>query len=228
MDLFPLGTLSAASGTGTISGVNYNFFEPNKNSNSFPTHSSLQTRFQNQTLLTRKTAEPYLNILYEYNNIFASEYRQIEHFIDDVEDATTSFYVIDLSKGELPSAIDTSSTWTPSISNTRLYSAVTNMKANYLFFYNGVKWKIGLVTSVTANTSITTNVGGTNYGTLSDAEGAVVTGDQATFIYPVYCCYLIPNQLAGFKRTNYWPNADSENCGPMYSGSISFVSKFKV
>jgi len=228
MWLFPAGELDSGKNYGLIDNIQYNYFEPNRNFNSFPTYSSLQTRFQNQTILSRKIGEPFLNIIYEYSNIFASEYRQIEHFINKKEDAVNSFYVIDLSKGEVPSAIDTSSTWIPSISNTRLYSAVSNMKANYIFFFNGIKWKLGTITTVTTNTSVTTDVDTNNFGTLSDTEGAVVTGNQCTFIYPVYQCYVLPNQMANFKRTNYWDNKDSENYGPMYSGSISFVSKYKV
>jgi len=157
MKLFPMGELSSGNNYGTIDNIQYNFFEPNRNFNSFPTYSSLQTRFQSQTILSRKIGEPFLNIIYEYSNIFASEYRQIEHFINSIEDAVNSFYVVDLSQGVVPLSINTSSTWTPSITNTRLYSAVSNMKANYILFYNGISIKLGTITAVTTNTSVTTN-----------------------------------------------------------------------
>lgn len=227
MDIFPLGTLSGGSASGTITSVSYTFFEPNVRAYSRPVFTSLVTRFQNQTILSRKKADPYLLINYEYKDIFLREYKQIEHFIDYKEDAVNSFYVIDLSKGETPTAINTSSTWTASIPNTRLYSLVQNQKANYVFFYNSIDWKIGTITGLTANTSIVCNVDTNNFGTLSDTDGAVVTGIRATMIYPVYECYVIPNSLNSFKTTNYWASTDS-NRGHMYSGTISFCTKYKV
>ena len=227
MYIFPIGLLSAASGNGTIDSVSYSFFEPNQKCSSAPIHTSLQAKFQTQTILSRKIAEPYLIITYEYGNIFSSEYRQIEHFVDKKEDAVNSFYVIDLSQGEVPTAINTSSTWTPSIANTRLYSAISNVKSNYIFFFNGVQWKLGTTTAVTTNTSVTTDVDTNNYGDMTDTQGAVVTGNQRVHIYPVYQCYLNPNSLQNFKPTGYWNNKD-ENRGVMYSGNISFVSKYKI
>lgn len=227
MELFPVGLLSAASGTGMIDAVLYPFFEPNKGVSSNPVYTELQTKFGNQTVLTRKTAEPFLTIKYDYSNIFASEYRQIEHFIASKDDAVISFYVVDLNQGEVPTAINTSSTWIPSIANTRLYDTIINQKANYIFFNNGISWKIGTVTTVTENTSVTTDVDTNNFGTLSDTDGAIIAGDQRVHIYPMYTCYLTPGSLQNFKQSGYWSNDDSDR-GPVYSGSISFVSKYKI
>lgn len=227
MQLFPLGLMSAASGSGTIDSVSYDFFEPNVRCTSGPVFTSLVTRFQNQTILARKKADPYLNISYEYNNIYASEYQQIEHFLVDKEEAVTSFYVVDLSRGVLPTAINTSSTWIASIANTRLYDTVLNQKANYVFFYNGKSWKLGTVTVVTANTSVTCNVDTNNYGDMTDTEGAVITGNLMTMIYPVYQCFAIPGALTPFKTGTYWSNVDS-NRGFLYTGTISFTTKYKI
>lgn len=185
------------------------------------------TRYENMSILTRKKAEPYLNIIYEYAYILQSEFNQIEHFIESKDDAITPFYVIDLSQGKIPTAIDTSSTWIASIANTRKYSSVTNLKANLVFFYNGNVWKMGTISSVSANTSVTCDVDTNDYGTMTDTQGAVVTGNQKTWIYPVYQCYFNPNGLDSFKVVNRWSNLDS-NRGFMRSGTISFVTKYRV
>lgn len=227
MLLFPLGELTGGLGTGKIDDVVYNFFEPNKKARSSVTHTTLISQFETMTILTRKKAQPFLNITYEYRNVFQSEFNQIEHFIISIGDANTSFFIIDLSQGQVPSVINTSSTWVASIPNTRLYSNVTNLKANYIFFYNGSIWKLGTISSISANTSVTTDVDTNNYGTMTDAQGAIVTGNSKVFIYPVYQCYLNPNSLDSFKVTNRWDNNDSDR-GFMYSGTISAVSKYKV
>lgn len=227
MDLFPIGTMSAASGTGTIDAVSYSFFEPNGGASSSLSFTSLITRFQNMSIVARKKADPYLTINYEYNNIYSSEYRQIEHFLYSKDDAVNSFYVVDLSKGELPTAMNTSSTWTASIANTRLYSTVTNKKSNYVFFSNGVSWKIGTISTVNTNVSVVCDVDTNDFGVLTDTEGAVITGNRRTMIYPMYQCFATPNSLNSFKTDQYWNNNDS-NRGFLYSGNISFISKYKV
>jgi len=227
MILFPIGTLAGGTGTGTVESVLYSFFEPNKNCISAPTHSILTTRYKDQTLLTRKVADPYLTISYEYENIFSSEYTQLEHLLNSIDEGNTPIYTIDLSKGVVPSAIVTTSTWTPAISNTRLYSATTNFKSNYIFFYNGNVWKIGTISSVSANTSVTTNVDTNNFGTMTDTQGAIVTGNNRVWIYPIYECYINPGSISSFKVSGYWPNGDS-NRGSLWSGSINFSTKYKV
>ena len=50
--IFPLGTVSAASDTGTIDSITYSFFEPNSGCVSNPVHNILTTRFEDQMLLT--------------------------------------------------------------------------------------------------------------------------------------------------------------------------------
>jgi hypothetical protein len=227
MILFPVGTLSGGAGTGAIDSINYSFFEPNKKVNSSTTHTTLITQFQNMVMLTRKKAQPYLNIVYEYSSIFHSEFSQIEHFIMSVDDAVTTFYVVDLSKGEVPTAMNTDSSWVASIPNTRLYTATTNLKSNYVFFYNGNIWKLGTISSVSANTSVTCNVDTNNFGTLTDAQALVITGNSRVFIYPVYECYFVANNLDSFKVVQYWTNKDSDR-GQMRDGTVAFVSKYKV
>jgi len=225
LDLYPIGIMSSGLGSGTIDSVSYSFFEPNVRCMSSYSLSSLITRFQNQTILARKKSNPFLTITYEYGNIYSSEYRQIEHFLYKKEDAVNSFYVVDLSKGELPTGINTSSTWTASVPNTKLYNTISNQKADYIFFYNGNNWKLGTITTVTANTSVVCNVDTNNYGDMTDAQGMVILGNRRTMIYPVYQCFAVQGSLNSLNVTDHWPNDDSER-GYRYSGSITFITKY--
>jgi len=87
---------------GSIGDLTYTLFEPNSGCESDVIFFNISERFDNQTIHTRKKAEPYLSIRYEYDNIYAREYRQIEHFVDDVGGDLTSFLVVDWSNGETP------------------------------------------------------------------------------------------------------------------------------
>lgn len=226
MNIYPIGTISAASSQGTIDSVTYNMFEPNLRCSSTEKHNILVTRFEQQTLLTRKKAEPMLLITYEYDNILDREFKQIEHFIYSMDDGLTSFFVIDFSKGQTPSAISASGDWTVSIDNTRLYSATTNYKANRAVLWNGRNFKEGQITTVNANTSVVVDVDTNNYGALSLADA-----QSGAILYPLYQVYASANALSNFKTTIHVPiskiNIGSIG-GWMRSGSISFVSKYKV
>ena len=223
MKVFPMGTVAAGVNYGTIDGVQCPFFEPNSKAFSHPIHYSLQTLFQNQSILTRKIAEPSLSITYEYTNIYFHEFLQIKECVADVEEAVDTIYVVDLSAGTLP---DSMPSWVPHIGWTGLYSSVANMKANYMFLNNSTQWKIGVVNSIVTNTSIQLTVTD-NYGDMTEAQAAVVTGNARTHIYPMYECYIVPNSLQNFSVTGYWSNKDSMR-GPMWSGSISFTSKYRI
>ena len=225
--LFPIGTITGGADYGTINGKNYYIFEPNAEDGclSNPVYSVLTTRYQDQTLLARKKAEPYLVITYNYENIFAREFDQIQAFIDEVDDALTSFYVIDFSKGLTPTSVtDNGTNWAVAIDITRPYSTVTNSKANYAILWNAIRrsYRMGSVTTVTANTSIVVEE---TYGNLSAANAAT-----QTMVYPVYTCYVAPNSLSSFKATNYAIDTMSFSGagGTMYSGSLTFTSKYKV
>jgi len=227
MILFPIGTLSGGTGTGSVESVLYSFFEPNKGCTSVPVHTILTTRFNTQTLLARKKADPYLTISYEYENIYNNEFVQLEHFINSIDEGNTPIHICDLSKGTVPTAINTSSTWIASINNTRLYSATTNFKANYVFFWNGANWRIGDISSVSANTSITCDVDTNNFGLLSDANGAIVTGNSRVWIYPIFECYVVSGSINNFKVSGFWDVKDS-NRGPMWSGTVNLTSRYKI
>lgn len=223
--LFPIGTLSNGSGTGSLNSVSYSPFEPNGGCKSTPVYNNYTTKFQQQTLLTRKQGLPFLQISYEYNNIFSSEYNQIEHFISSVEDNLTSFFVVDYSKGIDPATITNSYDFLTN--NTRLYSEVANQKANNLLFSNGYKWKFATITNISANTSVTVNVTATNNAAsfLGDLTSTQVTA-AGVFVYPVYECYTTGNSLDNFKKGEYI--IDSVERGFMYSGELNFVSKYKI
>lgn len=227
MDVFPIGSISASNSQGTIDSISYDQFEPNSGCRSYPIFNNLVTTFQSQTILTRKTAEPYLTLEYTYDNIFAREYRQIEHFIRKKEDSLNSFYVVDWYNGISPSNITNSGgDWVVSIDDTRLYSTISNQKANRAFVWDGSNWKEGTILSLIANTSVTVDVDTNNYGALTLAN-AQANG----MIYPLYQCFLIPQSLQNFKSGDFVPkeNIDTSNDGGyMVSGSISFISKYKV
>ena len=222
MELFPIGTLGAAS-TGTIDSVTYSFFEPNTGCTSNPVYTTLVTRSKNQTMLSRKKAEPSLTLNYQYQGIFTREFRQIEHFVDSKDDALTSFYTVDFSRPQTPSVIATDGgDWKCSITNTRYYSTIDNQKAYWVFVWNGSNFKLGNVTALVTNTSVTLDL---DYGDLSLAN-AQANGK----IYPVYQVYFADNALSSFKTEDYIDENINltEDGGFTYSGDISFVSKYKV
>jgi hypothetical protein len=185
--------------------------------------------YQDQTMLTRKKSLPYLAISYEYDNILDREYNQIDHFIYSVDDALTSFHVVDLSKGRKPSLVaSVTDKWRITIDNTRLYSSVTNEKANKIFIYNGVSWKLGNVSHVTTNASIAVDLSSYHRGSLKYSE---TSKEPSVLVYPVYEVYLTPNALSNFKTTTYWQEdviTTTGNGGYMRSGIVSFISKFRA
>ena len=226
--LFPIGVISAASSLGTMDNINYSMFEPNNGCSSMPNNNILVHEYDNKSLFTRKNNLAFISILYEYDTIWTKEYNQLKHFSEYVDDALTSFYVVDWSKGINPTAISGGAWGTGnviSIDSTILYSAVTNYKSNNVLIWDGALWKIGTVTTVTTNTSITVNVTGNNYGSLTYAN-AVARG----YIYPIYTCYLTPNSINGFTKGEYVKESTglSGVGGFLYSGTITFRGKYRI
>ena len=223
MDLFPIGTITDSHDYGTIDSINYYIFEPNDGSRSQPTYNILVSAYQDQTKLTRKKSEARLSITYKYKNIFQKEYQQIEHFTDAMDDALTSFYAIDWSRGRKPTSVtNTLGVWTVAIDNTRLYSTLANQKANYALLWDGSSYKMGTVTTITAGTSIEVTVA---YGNL-----AVAAANSNAYLYPVYCVYFMPGVLSSFEPTEYLPesiNLTSDG-GWMKSGNLIFTSKYST
>jgi hypothetical protein len=226
MDIFPIGTISADSSSGTVDDISYDMFEPNLSCRSTPVYNILVEKFEQQTMHTRKKSEAMMVFLYEYDNILDREYRQIEHFIHDKEGSLTSFYLVDFSKGITPSSISESSgDWVISIDDTRLFSSITNKKSYHGFVWDGLNWKEGTIASISDNTSITLDVDTNNYGGLSLANA-----QKNGILYPMYIVYAAEGIISNFKNTVFIDGSinKSSDGGWMRSGSANFVSKYKI
>ena len=224
--LFPIGTIAAASSKGTIDSISYSIFEPNGGCSSNDNYNTLVHEFENKALFTRQKNLPFLTISYTYENIWTKEYNQIRHFIDSVDDALTSFYAVDWSKGQDPSSVAAWGTGTViAIDDTKLYSATTNYKCNNVLIWDGANFKIGTVTTLITNTSITVNITGNNYGDLTSANAS-----SSGYIYPIYTCYITPNALSGFSKGVYVNQTISLTGigGFMYSGSVAFRGRYRI
>lgn len=225
ISLFPVGSVASQVSTGTLDGISYSMFEPNVRCHSNELHTILTTSFQDKTMLTRKKAAPYLMINYEYDNILDREYKQIEHFVYSKDDSLTSFFTIDWSKPQNPSAVASiTGKWRVTIDNTRLYSEVTNYKSNKIILWNGTKWKLGDITKVNTNATIALDMT-LHRGSLRYSE------TNTALVYPVYEVYFTQNTLSGFKTSDYLDDENitlTGNGGFLRSGVLSFVSKYKV
>jgi hypothetical protein len=235
MNLFPIGEIASETNTGTIDGLSYSMFEPNAGTMSQPVYNNLITLFQNQSRQTRKKAEPFLSIIYTYENILQREYQQIEHFVDYVDDALTSFYTIDWSRGRKPSEITTTGEgsppekkWMIHLDNTRLFSTIPNKKASHIFIWDGSSWRLDVVEDIvtTPATYVLIDVPSTALG------GTLTLGDAQTkgIVYPAYCVYFAPAALSTFESTVYIDEdlTDSKDGGWMKSGTITFNSKYSA
>jgi len=150
--LFPIGTLTANVGTGTIDSISYSMFEPNDKCKSTQVYNNYVTLFQQQTMLTRKKSLPFIKISYSYKDIFSSEYNQIAHCVDSLEDNLNPILVVDFSQGINPSSI--TSNFVCTVTNARLFSKIANQKAHWIYYSNGSKWKLGTVSNIVTNTVI--------------------------------------------------------------------------
>ena len=225
MLLYPIGTLQASSSLGLMNNISYPFFEANGGCKSSKQYNNLLTLFENQTVQTRKKALTHLLLSYKYDSIFSREYDQIEQFIDTSSGRLESFYVVDFSKGQKPTGITGTTSWTCSLPNTGLYTTVMNSKSNYGFFWNGKSFKIGSVTTVTTNTSVVFDITSLGYGALS-----LTLAQNGGILYPIYQVYCTLDNLDNFEVVGF---ADSKynlpvDSGFMRSGEISFTSKHGV
>jgi hypothetical protein len=226
MNIFPIGLVAAASDQGTLNSISYDMFEPNDGCNSTYQFDILTTMFQNKMMLTRKKSERVLTVEYRYNNILEREYRQIEHFLSEMDESLTSFWLVDFSQGQTPTGIvESASDWIVSLDSTIRYSTTTNYKANRAFIKYGSSWKEGSVVGISTNTSVTVDVDTSNYGNLS-----ITNANLYAMIYPMYEVYAMQNSLSNLKTTVYVSKDISlnQNGGWMRSGNISFVGKYKV
>lgn len=225
MKIFPIGNVVVASNLGAINGVPLAMFEPNMECKSQAVHTILQTRYGDQSIITRKKAQPFMQISYNYDNIFTREYRQIERAVMDVDESLTPLYVVDFSRGISPTSVATGAAkWTVSIDDTYFYSATAGYRANRAFLWDGKAWKEGAVTGVTLNTDITVSIQTNRFGGMPLADAA------AGMVYPMYEAYIGAQSLQNFKPGVYWWEdiKTGESGGYMYTGNINFSSKYKV
>ncbi len=222
-NIFPMGLVANGSSTGTISGIaGHTLFEPNMRCSSSDMHNILVSQFEQQTRSTRKKANPYITVTYEYENIFNREYAQIEHFVNTIgEGGLNSFYVVDFARGQSPTNVtDGATNWQVDVDNTRYYA---NEQIYTMIRSPKYGFKAGPYTAIDTNTSVTINQTDTTWGSLTLAN-AVSDGT----LYPMYKMYFTPSPLAGFKTT-YFVNepmgmAATQDGGFMRSGTITFVS----
>ena len=227
MRLFPIGTIANGSDSGTTSGVTYTFFEPNSGCKSGKVHNILVSRFQNQTAMTRKVTDPFIQIKYDYEDIYNREFKAIENFVDSVDEALTSFLVVDFDNGKSPSSVSSVlDTWEVVIDSTDRYSSVTNYKSNKMFLWDGVSsWRIGTVSDVDTNATVTMDLTGSLFGALTLANASA-----KAYVYPVYTAYLGQGALSSFKNTEFLKENVTlgSDGGWMKSGNVEFISKYKV
>lgn len=220
--LFPIGTVANATNLGTIEGISYSFFEPNREVSSKDMFNILVGQFEQQSVITRKKANPYINISYSYDGIFAREYNQIEHFITSIaQGGLTSFYVVDLSRGLTVSSVNVTGGghWQPAIPSTRYFA---NTKIYAFINTPSDGFRLAPYTSKTVNASLTLNNTG-DFGNLSSANAAAYG-----MIYPAYEAYCTADPLSDFKSVEYVPQNISVTAdgGFTRTGSISFMSKY--
>jgi len=218
MKIFPIGTISSGSSSGTVNSISYTMFEPNKRCKSNTTYNNLTTKFQNQTMLVAKKAEPFLTITYEYENIYTREFRQIDSFINDNGEGLVSCYAADFSRGIVPTAVASiGGDWYVSMDNTNLYSSIANMKANRAFIYNGLSWKEGQITSITTNASIVVDVDTYGYGSLTASQA-----DSKGYIFPLYEVYINQGSISTFEPTVFIQEGinNTSDGGWMYTGNV--------
>ena len=225
MKIYPIGTVAAASNQGTVDSLSYSMFEPNESCQSWPVHNILQTKYQDQSLVSRKKSSPYQQVVYNYDNIFTREFRQIERISMDIDESLNPIFVPDFSRGISPSNVATGAAkWTISVDDTYFYSATPGYKSNRALVWNGRAWKEGAVTAVTLNTSIVVDIQSNRYGalTLADAPQGMV--------YPLYECYMAAGSLQSFKPGAYWQEdiTTGEPGGYLFSGNINFTTRYKV
>lgn len=222
MQIYPIGMVNNFDSTATLdtNGQKFTMWEPNNGCQSYSVYSTLRTRFENQTILARKKAEPYLVINYNYKNIWDREIRNVEWFVDKMDGELNSFYVVDWSKGETPSSITTS--WVININRTRIYSTTSNYKSNYAFVWDGNNFKCGQVSNISSFSSITISQ---DYGDLT-----ATLASSRGMVYPVYECYFSENPMPNFKPGQFIPDtvASVECGGYLWTGDTSFTSKYKT
>ena len=223
MILFPCGTINSSDSTGTLNHVTYRMFEPNENSSSKKVFYNLLSSYETQILSTRQKAEPSLSIIYTYKDIFNKEFQQIKHFVSHRSAELNSFYTTDWENGFTPSTVaSVAGNWQVVGDSTLDYSATSNMKSNYIMLWDGNKFRVGDVTVINSATRLTMNP---SYGNLSLSDA-----QSDANAYPIYEVRFSENPLKNFEPSVFIGGtlSNTEFAGYMHSGTVSFISKYKV
>jgi len=226
MDLFPIGLVGSTS-KGTLNSISYSLFEPNNGCKSFEQFNNLVNMFETQTMTTRQKALPILSIEYTYNNIYDREFRQMEHFLYSVASGKLNpFYAVDWSRGQKfigDGAFDASTNMT--VTNSIHYSATTNYKSNWVLVWSGYQFKIGTIIAIPDAVTIRADFTSSNLGNLTYAKAS-----SMAIIYPIYEVYSTVENLQEFSVQGFADNkfVSPQDSGYMRSGSILFVSKYKI
>ena len=112
--------------------------------------------------------------------------------------------------------------WIIDTEETRYFSTIPNQKSAYAFIWDGAKFRVGDVSTITTNASISVDVSTDNYGSLSFANAS-----SNGYLYPIYNCYAQAHALSDFKKGAFVDVTTSER-GFVMSGNIGFTSKYKV
>ena len=224
MLVFPVGTINSSDSTGTLNSITYTMWEPNNGCSSNRIYHNIVSKFESGILTTRQKAEPLIAIHYNYENIFHKEFKQIEHFVRHRKAELNSFYTVDWSSGHTPDSVASlvSGRWKVVIDSTLDYSATGNMKANFGMLWDGNKFRIGQIYSVNTATSIDLSL---QYGNLT-----LTSAQNEANLYPLYEVYFTQDPIQGFQPTQYIGGdlSNTDFAGYMRSGTVSFISKYKV
>lgn len=215
MWLFPVGELNAATtdSVGYIDSVSYSFFEPNNGASCINVFNVDSLKMKDMAISTYQLAKPMKKFTFSYENIFHREYSQLDAFTYAVGGNLTSFHLANLSMGELYTGTVTV-TSTVSILAGRLYSTILNNKANYVLAYNGTSFMVGTITAYSASSISFTRAFGAN-----SVENPMLS--------PIYEVYMGEDTMNNFQTAAF--NADTGTDGGwIWSGSISFISKYTV
>lgn len=219
MNVFPIGSLTDTSSSTGTRGL---LWEPNAGCLRRPIYTTLVSKTEANTQVTRKKAEVYHTFTYTYENIWTKEYVQIEKFFKDMYGKLTSFSLVDFSHMQpcIMAGTDTRTMTkggTISSLDTSFFTTTSGEGGNYCCVWSPStsKFKIGVVASISASTNVTfDNTAGTTIGDLA-------SGSIGLVLCPVYTVYFTDDQL-NFEIGEFNPD-ETDDQGYVYSGSISFI-----
>ena len=213
MLLFPIGELQTDSSQGVLDSDQFSFFEPNSKVLSHKIFAVDSVKLRDQTLRTTKRAEPFLTLVYEYDNIFNREFTPIDMFMTLVGGPLEPFFTPDLTRGE---KIKETVTFPYQFKSTlrRLYTPTVARGANYALVWNGTELALAHVDAV-----------GTTHVLLSRLFGAGSLTHAV--IYPVYEVFLSDDSASTWEPQSF-VDTETLDRGYTWSGKMSFTTRWPV